>query len=200
MVRYYPLLLDLRGRKCLVVGGGKVAQRKARSLLKAGASVWIISPNLTKGLEKLKTSKRVFYIKSGYQKKYLKDAMLVIAATYDGKINSEIAEDAKNLKVLANVVDSPAMSNFIVPSSLSKGDLLISISTNGKAPGLSKRIRKDLSRLLIPRYAKFLSLLEKLREDLKQRCLEPRLRGLIMNCLVNAKIKTRQAKKKDSRK
>ena len=70
-MEYYPLLLDLKGKKCVVAGGGGVAQRKVKSLLKAKARVWVISPDLTKGLEQLKRKKNIVYVKSHYQKKYL---------------------------------------------------------------------------------------------------------------------------------
>ena len=187
-MRYYPLLLDLKGKKCVVAGGGRGAQRKVKSLLKAKARVWVISPDLTNGLGKLKRKKSILHIKSHYQAKYLNDAILVIAATSDEKINQAVACDAQAQGKLTNVVDAPRLSNFIVPSSIHKGDLIISISTNGKAPALSKRIRKDLNKLLIPRYAKFLKRLKAIRNDLQQRCAKPNLRRMLMHCLVNAKI------------
>lgn len=187
-MKYYPLLLDLKGKKCVVVGGGSVAQRKVKSLLKAKARVWIISQDLSDGLRKLKRKKTIFHIKSRYQKKYLNQAFLAIAATSDEEINRRVAYDAQAQGKLTNVVDAPRLSNFIVPSSITRGDLIISISTSGKAPGLSKRIRKDLNKLLIPHYGKFLKTLQAIRNDLKQRCAKPNLRRLLMHCLVNAKI------------
>lgn len=183
-MKYYPLLLDLRGKKCVVVGGGQVAQRKVRTLLKAKASVWVIAPRLSKGLRELKRKKEIFYKKTDYQRKYLKDSSIVIAATPDRNINSRVAQDAKELGLLTNVVDSPDESNFIVPSVINRGGLIISISTSGKAPALAKRMRKDLTNLLVPQYAKFLRILEKLREDLKQKCQTQKLRARIMDELV----------------
>lgn len=187
-MEYYPILLDLKGKKCVVMGGGRVAQRKIKSLLKAKARVWVISPDLTKGLKQLKRKKSIVYVQSRYQAKYLQGAFLVIAATCDEKINRRVASDAQAQGKLTNVVDAPRLSNFIVPSSIHKGGLVISISTNGKAPALSKRIRKDLNKLLIPCYAKFLKTLKAIRRDLRQRCVKPNLRRLLMHCLVNAKI------------
>lgn len=165
-----------------------MAQRKVKSLLKAKARVWVISPDLTQGLKQLKRKKSIFHIKSHYKEKYLKGAFLVIAATSNEKINQTAAYYAQARGMLTNVVDAPRLSNFIVPSSIYKGDLIISISTNGKAPGLSKRIRKDLNKLLIPHYGKFLKTLQAIRDDLKLRCAKPNLRRLLMHCLVNAKI------------
>ena len=182
-MKYYPVLLDLKGKKCLVIGAGGVAERKVRSLLKAKASISIISPKLTKGLAELKDKKTVSWIHSGYKDTFLKGAFLVIAATSDKKINSQISRNALELGILVNVVDDPGISNFIVPSNITKGGLTISISTAGAAPCLSKRIRKDLTKLLVPEYAKFLKLLAALREELKQKCSDPKLRSKILNAL-----------------
>jgi len=187
-MKYYPLLLDLKGKKCIVVGGGRVAQRKVHSLLKAGALVRVISPNLTQNLKKLARQNKIFWTTSRYQKRYIQNSFLVIAAVSDKKINSKISQDAQKSGILVNVVDSPEESSFIVPSHISRGDLIISISTSGKAPALSKRIRKDLTKLLVPRYSKFLKTLESIREDLKIRCSEPRLRKKILRVLTESKI------------
>ncbi len=187
-MRYYPLLLGLKGRKCLVIGGGKVAERKACSLLRAGAMVWVLSRGFTEGLEKLGKSKRIFCLRSNYRKRYLHGVFLTVIATNDSAINIRAAKDARSLGILTNVVDSPLLSDFIVPSVVSKGGLSIAISTSAKAPALSKRIRKDLQRLLVTDYAKFLLVLEEIRSDLRQRCVKPALRRLLMRCLVNAGI------------
>lgn len=185
-MRYYPLLLDLQNKKCVVAGGGQVAQRKARSLINCGAKVKVISPSLNKGL--LRFKKEFIHIKSGYRPRLIEGAFLVIAATADRKVNSRISSDAQRLGVLVNVVDSPGESNFIVPSSIRKKDLIISVSTSGKAPALSKRIRKDLNQLLFPDYAKFLKILSRIRGELKLRCSNPNIRGRIMNYLTSGKI------------
>lgn len=158
-MRYYPVLLDLRGRKCVVVGGGKIAQRKAYSLVKAAASVYIISPDLTPRLRELARKKKISYIKSKYRKRFLKDAFVVIAATDNRTVNSKISKSASRLGKLVNVVDSPADGNFIVPASFSNKDLIISVSTSGKAPSLAKKIKQDLSKIILPRYVELLNLL-----------------------------------------
>lgn len=186
-MKYYPLLLDLKDKRCVVVGAGEVARRKAGSLLRAGACVKVISPTLNKALRLLKRKKRLLHIKSAYQKKYLENTFLVIAATSNSKVNSRVAKDAQVLGILTNVVDSAAQSNFIVPAVIHRGDLIISVSTSGKAPCLSKKIKKDLNRLIVPQYAKFLDLLEEIRQDLKQRCQKPKLRKAVLSYLANSK-------------
>ena len=187
-MKYYPLLLDLKGKKCVVAGGGSVAQRKVNSLLKAKARVWVISPDLTKGLEQLKRKKSIVYVKSHYQEKYLQGAFLVIAATSDEKINRRVAYDAQANGMLTNVVDAPRLSNFIVPSSITRGDLIISISTSGKAPGLSRGLRIELCKSIVPRYAKLLRLLEDIRGRLKSKYPSQALRAKLFKRLVNIQI------------
>ncbi len=162
-----------------------MAQRKAHTLCSAGASVWVVSPAITKALEKLKNKKKISYSSSKYDRQYLKGAFLVIAATNDEKVNAAISSDASKRGVLVNVVDAPAASNFIIPSVIVKKDLIISISTSGEAPCLSKRMRKDFERLLVPEYAVFLSALKDIRKRLKARCENARARTKLLSGLVN---------------
>lgn len=163
-----------------------MAERKVRSLLKAGALVWVISPILTKGLEQLKSNKKIFYIKSDYKKQFLKDSFLVIAATDNKVINLKISRDAEAFCLLVNIVDSPNESNFIVPATLQRGDLIISISTSGRAPCFSKKIKGELSKLIIPQYARLLDVLKDVREELRLKCPEAKIRESILTCLVNS--------------
>ncbi|MCM8800857.1 MAG: bifunctional precorrin-2 dehydrogenase/sirohydrochlorin ferrochelatase [Candidatus Omnitrophica bacterium] len=187
-MRYYPVFLDLVGRRCIVVGGGKVAERKVRTLIKAGACVLVISPDLTKGLIKLKREKRISYRKDFYQKKLIKKAFLVIAATDNKKINSRISYDCNSLRIPVNVVDSPELSSFICPAVLSKGDLTFAISSSGFAPSLSKKIKIDLRRSIIPKYSKFLSKIKYFRKDLKLNCPDNKLRRRLLRYFVNSNI------------
>jgi precorrin-2 dehydrogenase / sirohydrochlorin ferrochelatase len=167
-MRYYPAFLDLHGRLCCVVGGGAVAGRKARSLLEAGACVEVISPDLSKTLGTLVRRRLISYRKDIYRKKYIRNAFLVIAATSDQLVNRRVSADAAGLRLLANIVDRPAQSNFIVPAVLSKNGLIIGISTSGKAPALSKRIKEDLRKTVLGKYIKALGELSLARERLKK--------------------------------
>jgi precorrin-2 dehydrogenase / sirohydrochlorin ferrochelatase len=167
-MRYYPAFLDLHGRLCCVVGGGAVADRKARSLLEAGARVEVISPGLSKPLATLARKRLISFRKDVYRKKYIRKAFLVIAATSDPLVNRRVAEDAAALRILTNIVDRPAQSNFIVPAVLSKNGLIIGISTSGKAPALSKRIKQDLRKTVLGKYIKALALLSRERGKLRK--------------------------------
>jgi precorrin-2 dehydrogenase/sirohydrochlorin ferrochelatase len=167
-MRYYPAFLDLHGRLCCVVGGGTIACRKARSLLEAGARVEVISPDLSKALAALAVKRLLSYRKDIYRKKYIRNAFLVIAATSDAAVNRRVSEDAAGLRLLANIVDRPAQSNFIVPAVLSKNGLILGISTSGKAPALSKRIKQDLRKTVLGKYIRALGKLSRERERLKK--------------------------------
>jgi len=167
-MRYYPAFLDLHGRRCCVVGGGMIAGRKARSLLEAGAWVEVISPDLSKPLELLSRKRLISCRKDIYRKKYIRGAFLVIAATADPAVNRRVSEDAAEFGLLSNNVDRPAQSNFIVPAVLSSNGLIIGISTSGKAPALSKRIKRDLRETVLKKYVKALGALSRERARLRK--------------------------------
>ncbi len=166
LLNYYPVYLKLDGKKCLVVGGGKVAERKVRSILEAGARVYVVSPVLTNWLEEAAAKGTVTAIRRNYTTTDLENAFLVIGATDVPVINSRIARDCHDRNILVNIVDSPADCNFIVPSVFRQGSLSISISTDGKSPMLARRIREELETEFGPEYHEFLELMSDLREHI----------------------------------
>jgi precorrin-2 dehydrogenase/sirohydrochlorin ferrochelatase len=158
---YYPAFLNLKGKKTVVVGGGKIAERKILALLKAGADVTVISPGITKRIAGEKLKGRIKHISRQYGRGDSRKAFLVIAATSSQEINRRVSEDAT---CLVNVVDTPSLCNFIVPSVLQRGPLTIAVSTGGISPALSKSIRQELEKLYGPEFAEYLQLLEKIRK------------------------------------
>jgi precorrin-2 dehydrogenase/sirohydrochlorin ferrochelatase len=168
---YYPVFLDLNGQKVLVVGGGEVAERKVKSFLLYGCEISIISPHLTAYLKELVVKKRIHHIPHESLNTFLDDAFMVIAATDDSTLNSQIASQSKERGILVNVVDEPSNCNFIMPSVIKRGDLQIAISTAGKSPALAKKIRKEMDSMFGQEYASFVELLGLLRSQLlsKQR-------------------------------
>ncbi len=158
---YYPAFLDLRGKQCIVVGGGKVAERKVAALLRSGAIVTVISPFVTGVLADYSESKRIKHVRRKYRKGDLEDAFIVIAATSDGRVNREVSVDAP---CLLNVVDAPELSNFIVPSVIKRGPLALAVSTAGSSPALAKSIRKELELLYSEEFGLFVDFLGKQRE------------------------------------
>lgn len=157
---FYPAFINLNGKDCIVIGGGRIAERKVLTLIKCGARVKVISPSLTNHLEKLKKKGKIDHIERIYKKGDLKKAFLVIAATSDEEINRKISIDSP---CLVNVVDMPEMANFIVPSVVDRNPLIIAISTSGASPALAKAIRRELETFYNKDFSKYLAFLRKIR-------------------------------------
>ncbi len=143
-MRYYPVYLDINGRKCVVVGGGAVGARKVNTLLACGARVTVISPEATAELNDLAEQGGISLIRRPYQSSDLDGAFMVIGATDDEAINHRVHADAEARNLLCNIVDQPRVCNFILPSIVQRGDLVIAVSTSGRSPAFAKKLRKEL--------------------------------------------------------
>ena len=166
MSSFYPILVDLQGKSALVVGGGKVAQRKIETLLEHGAAVQVVARDLTEELERLRTGKRIEFLGFEFSETFLERAFLVIAATDDASLNRRVSQAAQHRGLLVNAVDQPADCNFIVPSVLSRGDLLIAVSTSGKSPAFARKVRVELEQHFGEEYGFFLNLMGNLRKEI----------------------------------
>lgn len=160
---YYPVSLNLEGRSCVVVGGGKVAERKAKGLLACGAVVRVVSPELTKPLATLCKEKVLIWTKRKYREGDLAKAFLVIAATDDLEVQRRTYEEAERRGILINVADVPQKCNFILPATVRRGDFTISVSTAGKSPALAKYLRRELEKRFGPEYKILIDILGVLR-------------------------------------
>ena len=169
--RYYPIFLNLKGKKCVVVGGGKVALRKVTTLLDCGADVTIISPKPHAEISKLFKNKAIRLVRRNYKPGDLGRAALSIAATRAKEINRKVAEEAKKNGTAVNVVDDAELSDFIVPSSFRRGDLSVAVSTSGMSPALAKKIRAKLEKNIGMEYAYLLSLISDIRSEIKKKGL-----------------------------
>ena len=187
-MKYYPIFLDIRGRRCLVIGGGKVAKRKVDSLLQAGGQVTVISPTLTLGLTSLVAAGKIMYHRREYKPGDLKGFFLIYAATSNEEVHRHIAAEAAKRGVLLNVVDRPALCTFIVPSIVSQGDLTIAVSTGGASPALARRIGKTLREIFGPEYDQALQILAKIREKLTQTALSADERQKVFTALVESPL------------
>ena len=167
-ITYYPVFLNVDGKKCVVVGGGQVAWRKVRVLLEHGADIEVISPDLCPELAKLAESGEIHALTREYQAGDLKNAFVAIAATDDNEINQRVVVEARRRAVLVNVVDDAENSDFIVPSFLRRGDITIAVSTNGKSPALARKIRSRLEKEMGDEYASLASLVSEVRGEVKQ--------------------------------
>jgi siroheme synthase-like protein len=165
-VKSYPInLVRLKERRCIVVGGGEIARRKVESLLEAGAQqVVVISPRLSDGLAPLRRQGRIRHLSRAYRSGDLEGAFLVIATTDDPAVNRAVWQEAEARGMLVNVADDPDHCNFIVPSTLRRGDLVIGVSTGGQSPALAASLRRELERAFGPEYAAFLELAGGLRD------------------------------------
>jgi precorrin-2 dehydrogenase/sirohydrochlorin ferrochelatase len=159
-MNYYPAFLNLKGKKVVVVGGGKVAERKVLTLLRAGAVVTVISPLLTKRLQKAKEAGHMSHLSRAYRKGDLKDSFMVIAATDTPEVNTSVAADAPGL---LNVVDVPSECNFIAPSVVERGPLVFAISTGGTSPAFAKAVRREIEKSYGKVFSDYLGFVKTLR-------------------------------------
>jgi len=166
--RYYPIFLNIRGKRCVVVGGGAVALRKVKALLEHEANVEVISPELCPELSQLAKSRAIQVLQKNYNGGDLQGAFIAIAATDDGEINNKVAEEARAKGVLVNVVDDSEHSDFIVPSQFRRGDITIAVSTAGKSPALARKIRTRLEKDFGAEYASLALLVDEVRSELKR--------------------------------
>jgi precorrin-2 dehydrogenase/sirohydrochlorin ferrochelatase len=166
MSRFYPILIDLSGKRALVVGGGKVAQRKIETLLEHRACVQVVARELTAALEELRSAEKIEFLGEEFSEALLEGTFLVFAATDDASFNRRVSQAAQQRGLLVNAVDQPADCNFIVPSVLSRGDLLVAVSTSGKSPAFARKVRVELERHFGEEYGFFLNLMGNLRKEI----------------------------------
>jgi precorrin-2 dehydrogenase / sirohydrochlorin ferrochelatase len=162
----YPINLKIKGRPCVVVGGGKIAYFKLLSLLQSEAEVTVISPVVIPEIEKLFDEGRLNLLRREIKHVDYRDAFLIIAATNNHDINREIYENMKD-KRLVNVVSDSEIGNFHIPATLTRGKLQISVATGGASPILAKKIRDDLKGIFDESYEEYLEYLHEARMKIK---------------------------------
>ena len=187
---YYPVFLEMKDRPCVVVGGGMVAERKVEGLLAAGAQVTVISPELTPALAALKKEGRLSHVARPYREGDLAGYEVAVVATDDGAANAQVAREGRGRRVWVNAVDDPPNCDFILPSVIRRGDIVIAASTGGASPALARRLREELEAFLSEDYGPLAELLQEVRQDLRsrgivvdpeawQRAIDGRLRALL---------------------
>ena len=183
---YYPIFIDLQGKKAIVVGGGTVAQRKIETLLECGAVVHVVARQLTPALSRYVEEGKIRLMGHEFRESYLNGASVVIAATDDPLINHQVSMNAREKGLLINAVDQPSDCNFIVPSVLRRGDLLIAVSTSGKSPALAKNVRETLEKKFGSEYELLLNLMGHLRKEILSRGLSQAENRRIFHKLVDS--------------
>ena len=166
----YPLNVDLSGRSLILVGGGRVAERKVRGILSAGTetSICVIAPKITMVLQEHAAAGRLCWKQAYYADGMLEGAFLVYAATDLREVNAAVAAEAKRRGIPVNVIDDPAASTFQVPASIHRGELILSVSTAGGSPALSRAIRIELEEMYPPAFGMWLERVSCLRVELQE--------------------------------
>lgn len=187
-MKYYPVHLDIKKRNCLVVGGGAVGTRKVNTLLACGARVTVVSPDPAQQLKEMAAEGSITLKERAYRTVDLKDMFLVIGATDDEMLNRQISEEAEQIGILCNIADRPEACNFILPSVVQRGDLVITISTSGQSPALAKRLRRKLEAQFGEEYADFLLLMGVIRKKLLSQAHEPEAHKALFNQLIDSDL------------
>lgn len=187
-MKYYPISLDISNRRCVVVGGGEVAERKVRRLLDCGAQVAVVGEAFTPALEALEKEGKISLTARAYAAPLIEGAFLVFATTDNEAVNEEVFRDARQKNILVNVADDPRRCDFILPSVLEEGSLQIAVSTGGKSPALARRIRLELEALYGPEYAPFLEILGELRKRVLAGGRPPAENKKIFDALIRSEI------------
>ena len=179
-MKTYPIMLNLHGRLAVVVGGGKVGVRKAKSLRDAGAEVRLVTERAGKGSD----LSGVTVVAEPYRAEHLAGAALVFACTDDAKLNSAIAADARRIGALVNVADTPAECDFYVPAVTGDGDVVVAVGTGGASPALARQLKRHLHKHLPANVGKFAALLAGLRQRVKNEVHDAEKRREVMKRLA----------------
>lgn len=164
---YLPLFFDLKQQPCLLVGGGAIACRKARLLLKAGARLRVVAPQVVEEVAAMAAASGGEVLREGYRAAHLEGCILVIAATDNEPLNAQVSADARARKMPVNVVDSPALCSFIMPAIVDRSPLVIGISSGGQAPVLARLLRARIESLVPAAYGRLAGLASRFRERVK---------------------------------
>ena len=189
-MRYYPVFLDLAGKRVLVIGGGNTAHQKMANLLKAGAEVTVISPELSEEMSALAAERRFRHVHRPYQAGDIEGYFLAFVATDDRSANQSIWREGRERGVLVNAVDDPPNCDFIMPGIAQRGDLIVAVSTSGRSPAMARKLREELEAFLTEDYVQMLELAAEVRSELRENgvmvdadvwnaALDDELRGLL---------------------
>lgn len=168
MTTYYPVFLDLKGKRCVIFGGGALAESKIAKLRDSGAKITVVSPQVTPGIEAAAQQGELDWQAREYQGGDLAGAFLGIAATNVRSVNQLIYQEAEDLSVLLNVVDEPSQCTFIAPSIVNRGPVTVAISTGGASPALARKLRESIGAGQALEWADLAGVLSKARKHVKK--------------------------------
>lgn len=184
----YPVSISLVDKKVVVIGGGSVAQRKVKDLLKTKCNLELYAKEIDPGLARYMDERKVKYSEQAYDQEQLEGAFMVVAATDKREVNKEISNYCQENNILINVVDQREESNFLVNSVVRRGDLVIAVSTNGKAPALAARIMREIDQLYSVEYALFIDLLFEMRDLAKEKINDQKKRSDALREVANMDV------------
>ena len=169
---YYPIFLDLTGRRCVVIGGGVIAERKIDGLVAAGADVTVISPELSEGTRTLLMRTSIKHVARKYESGDLEGYALAFVATDDGVTTAAVFCEARARGVWVNCADVPAYCDFILPAVIRRGELSVAVSTGGASPASARAVREELEKFLSDEFAQLVQTASEVRRELRQRSIQ----------------------------
>jgi precorrin-2 dehydrogenase/sirohydrochlorin ferrochelatase len=185
---YLPIFVDARGRHCVVIGGGEIAERKTRSLIEAGAEVTVVSPSLTAGLAALAKRNTIRHFARTYRPGDLEGVFLAYEASGEVETECAAAAEARERGALINVADMPDLCSFIAPAVIKRGGLQIAVSTGGASPAFARKIREELQDRFGPEYGLMIDLLAAARQWLQAREDDLDARTRLLTALVRSDL------------
>ncbi len=193
----YPININLEKKTILTIGGGNVALRKIKTLIKFKPGlIKIVAPKILSEIKKLEKNNLIKLYERPYEKEDFNDVNIVFGATSNGETNKDIYNEADSRGILCNIVDSPSLCTFIVPSVIKQGDIVISITTSGKCPALSKEIRKKIEPIITKEYKTLLDILTEVRQRLIKKNIKSEKIAYFLRKIINSNI-LNLIKKKD---
>lgn len=188
MAHLYPIYLHLAGKRCLVVGGGKVAERKIATLLEYEAEVQVVSPEVTGSINDWAAQDSISWRQGTFRTEDLEKVFLVFIATGNSQVNREVTSLCRDKGILVNAVDDPPNCDFYVPSILRQGSLCLAISTEGKSPLLAAKLRRELEEMIPAEYGEWVEILGRLRDEIKNSVPELQAKKQLLETLVYSDI------------
>lgn len=188
----YPIALDLRGRRCVVVGGGPVGERKALALMDAGAQVAVVAPAVTPTLaERLRADDRATHIETWFAPEHLHDAFLVVAATDSPPVNAAVAWAARERGALVNLAapaetEAETEGDFVTMATVRRGELLLALTTGGAGPALTARLKREIEAQFGEEWGAYAALLREMRDEAKRRYADEKDRATALRKLAAA--------------
>lgn len=180
----YPIFLNLKSKRAVVIGGGSIAARKVLGLLDADARIVVVAEKIDDILETRCRNSNIEFVEAKYSKEYLVSASIVFAATNDRSVNEQVYKDCQELEILCNVVDEPDLCDFFVPAVVKRGDLQIAVCTEGDSPAYAGHIRKKLEDIFTEKHGEFLAELEAIRERIMEEIPDSSQRKVILGELA----------------